>query len=179
MKVTLGLLVLVAFVSRGDTVLSYHDNTPQWLTWGGTYRETWFHVEDFIPGATEFTVGWVDVWFWEIPDQVSVEIWNGAINPEEFLASAEINSSQSRDATRFVFDPPVLTGPDFCCIVNTESSSGMVQMLSDGTPGEHSFYSDDFLVWEEWTIGDYLITAGGPDDLSLQGMSWGGVKAVF
>ena len=31
--------------------LVYDNGSPNWLTWGGTYRGVWFNIEDFIPGA--------------------------------------------------------------------------------------------------------------------------------
>ena len=103
MKVALGLLTLMAFVSSGETVLSYHDGTPKWFTWGGTYRGTWFHVEYFIPGTSDFLVEWVDLWFYQNlsnpwdTNQFFVELWNGdGSGPVEFLAREQATAFYSR-----------------------------------------------------------------------------------
>ncbi len=172
------VMFMLAFLCSADVVLSYHDGTPHWLTWGGTYRESWFHVEDFVPGATEYSIDWVDLWFYELSDQVYLELWNGVIAPTEFLASEAVSSCQYPNATRVYFDPPVTTGPDFCCVLNTSASSGTTSILADGTPDGHSQFSDDFIVWEEFDLGEYFITAGSFDS-SLQGVSWGGIKVLF
>ncbi|MCD4707832.1 MAG: hypothetical protein K8S62_08840 [Candidatus Sabulitectum sp.] len=186
MKAALGLLVMMVFVCWGDTVLSYHDSTPQWLTWGGMYRGTWFHVEDFIPGATDFLVEWVDLWFYQHPsfpwdtNQIFVELWSGdGTGPVEFLAGEQVTALLQPAVTRVYFDPPVETGPDFWCLLNTEfSAGGWPSVLLDGTPSEHSFYSDDFIVWEPHSLGDYFISVGN-DTESLQRTSWGALKTTF
>jgi hypothetical protein len=47
-------------------------------------------------------------------------------------------------------------------------------------PGDagHSFFSDDFIVWEPWgEMGEYYIKATGT--FSLNSTTWGAVKALF
>ena len=169
------VMFLLVFICSADVVLSYHDGTPQMYVWGGTYRETWFHVEDFVPEATGYTVDWVDIWFVELADQVFLELWNGAVCPDAFLASVEIVENQYPNGTRIYFDPPVETGLDFCCVINTSASSGTTSIITDGTSDGHSLFSDDFTVWNVYDLGEHFITIG-QTDTSLQGISWGGIK---
>ncbi len=186
MKATISVMLLV-FVSYGEVVLSYHDSNPQWLTWGGTYRGTWFDAEDFVPGTTGCLIESAELWFYQSPNhlwdtsQVYVELWNGgAGGPTELLSRVEVTALLQPSATVVYFDPPVETEPDFWCILNTEfSAGGWPSILADGTPSGHSLYSDDGLIWEEFDIGDYFISVCHDDDSSLQRTTWGGVKAVF
>lgn len=186
MKVLAILIAVWAVVCFAeDAGLAYHDGTPAWLSWGGTYRGTWFDIEDFIPGSSGFTVEWVDIWFFESPffpwdsDQATVELWNGnQSGPVEFLASQPL-TAQPEGTTRVYFDPPVETGPDFWSIINTEQSSGgYPSLLSDGSPGEHSYFSDDYLIWEQYNQGEYFISVGNSCE-SLCRLSWGSLKTVF
>ncbi|MCD6587454.1 MAG: hypothetical protein J7K88_02790 [Candidatus Fermentibacteraceae bacterium] len=59
------------------------------------------------------------------------------------------------------------------------SSGGWSSTLSDGTPGTHSFFSDDFIIWEPWgDMGDYFVRAGMLE-WALANTTWGSVKAAF
>ena len=184
MKAVLALLIL-AFACLGGDVLSYHDSIPQGATWTGMYRGTWFHVEDFVPGTSEFLVEWVDLWFhqyasnpWDT-NQFFVELWNGdGTGPVEFLAREQATALLQPAVTRVYFDPPVETGPDFWCLLNTElSAGGWPSVLFDDTPSGHSFYSG-ILSWEQQFQGDYFFSVGN-DTEALKHTSWGGLKVIF
>ena len=185
MKTSILLLAVLTAGCFADAELAYHDGTPGWLNWSGTYRGTWFDVEDFIPGSENFLVEWVELWFYQHPDrpwdtnQFSVELWNGdAGGPVEFLASEE-GTAQTAGVTLIYFDPPVETSPDFWCIVNTEfSAGGWPSLLADGIPSEHSFFSEDFWIWESFDLGDYFMAVGN-DTEALSRTSWGAMKTLF
>ncbi len=67
------------------------------------------------------------------------------------------------------------------------SAGGWPSILGDDAQGSswggvaHSFYSDEFIAWEPWTIGDgpcnYFISVTDP--LSLEATTWGSIKTVF
>ncbi len=182
------------FVPGSDDVLQYDDGTPWWLTWGGLYRGTWFHTADFYPDPCDFMLGAAEFWFyhhsvypWDT-DEFIVEVWNGEqTGPEELLYDTTVTAAHMTGVIVFPADS-ILTEPDFWLIENTElSAGGWPAILGDNTPGsaDHSFYSDDFIVWEPWVLqgseaNDYLIRAhGSPVDMALESRTWGGIKALF
>jgi len=172
--------------------LCYDNGSPAWLTWGGTYRGVWFNTGDFFPGSPPYQVGTAELWFyhhsefsWDI-SQVTVEIWNGdAAGPTEFLGSVYAIALHY-SPVYIVFNPMLVTEPDFWCLINTEASTGgWPSTLGDGMQGYvyHSFFSDDFISWEPWEQGgacnyfmrvtDTIIGTG------LSRISWGGMKVLF
>jgi len=48
-------------------VLQYDDGTPQWLTWGSTYRGVWFNPDDFLPDNNGFSLTMMEWWFYQSP----------------------------------------------------------------------------------------------------------------
>jgi len=59
------------------------------------------------------------------------------------------------------------------------SSGGWPSILGDGTPGTHSYFSDDFMQWEPWgDTGNYFIRVKLPEWV-LDRSTWGSIKAVF
>lgn len=176
--------------------LQYDDGSPHWLTWDGAYRGVWFHMEDFIPGATGYDIEAARLWFyhhttypWDTSDTI-VEIWNGspAAGFTDLLASQLISGVHY--APSYVeFDPPVTTEADFWCLQNTElSSGGWPSILCDGgfeTPpvGIHSYYTDDTALEPLFIAGSYCnyFTAviDNWDPAALERTSWGYLKTVF
>ena len=76
---------------------------------------------------------------------------------------------------------------EFWVIDNAEmSSGGWPSIIGDNSPngtfGDHSFFSDDFVVWEPWVIqgptaNDFFIRSeyeGG-----LEPATWAGIKTLF
>lgn len=43
---------------EADLILRYDDASAYWITWGGTYRGVWFHVEDSTPGEIAVDTPW-------------------------------------------------------------------------------------------------------------------------
>ncbi len=180
MKMLVALCLLsAAFAAADDVVLKYHGDEPDWHHEYGYVHGTWFHVQDFLPDATGFTVEWAELGLL-FPTSMhsatmTVEIWNGdSDGPSEFLASKEIVIPE----TLFTFDSPVETAGDFWCLLNVGGGPVAAYIVYDSTPQGHSFFSDDFLVWEEFTEGEFFISVGGTD-YSLETTTWGGIKGTY
>ena len=176
MKTIITAILVFAAVTSAETGLAYHGSAPQWLSSQGTYRGTWFHVQDFIPGATGFSVEWVEIWLMDLGPAVSgegvplLEIWN-----EDFtvlLGVSEVTGSE------VWFSPAVEAGEDFWCVLNTEMCTETIYLMTDGDPDGHSFFSDDGLIWEEYNLGEFFISACNISQ-ELNSSSWGGLKALF
>ena len=174
-----------------DDVLSYDNGTFHWLTWGGMYRGTWFNTQDFLPGSTGFLISQIEYWFyehssypWDTADFYA-EVWNGdEMGPVVLLAQESVTALHVSPCY-FNFDPPLLTEQNFWCLINTEmSAGGWPSVLGDfSQPGDagHSFFSDDFIVWEPWgEMGEYFIRVHGEFvTQALDPATWGAVKALF
>ncbi len=163
--------VLAAASSAVDGVeLSYHGETPEWMFSGGQSRGTWFDVEDFQPGASEFTVEWTEIWLLSYPAGTFLELWNGGVSgPAELVVSEELTGG-----TVWLQDPAVMEG-QFWCLVN---SVGPVQLLSDGESDGHSLFTDDWLVWEQFDPGEFFISVGNETG-ELHQYSWAALKTAF
>ena len=172
-----------------DEELTYFNGTPYWLTWGGMYRGTWFNIQDFMPGSTEFSLGEVEYWFYESTntdpwdtDQFYSEVWNGGqTSPEVLLAQDVVTALHYSPCYHEAY---VWVDQNFWCIVNTEmSAGGWPSILSDNSmPGDagHSFFSDDFTIWESWgDYGEFYTVARWGYINSLKSTTWGSLKALF
>ncbi len=167
-------------------VLQYDDGSPHWLTWGGTYRGTWFNTDDFLPGSQGFLLQQMEYWFfehssypWDTSEFYS-EIWNGDdMGPLVLLAQGVVNAPHYAPCYHNL-DPALAVEQNFWGLINTTmSAGGWPSVLGDNTVGEHSFFSDDMIVWEPWgELGDYFIRAKGEFN-SLNSTTWGAVKALF
>ena len=189
-----GEMVAPLRAPAADDILQYDDGTVWWVTWEGLYRGTWFHTADFYAEPCEFTLAAAEFWFYQQPgcswdtDQFIAEIYNGAESgPGELLYDTTV-TAYHMTGTIIEFPDSIHVQPDFWLLENTQlSAGGWPSIAADGTPNSksHSFFSDDFSVWEPWIVGgdmacDYLIRAhGAPVGLSLQSESWGGIKALF
>jgi len=73
------------------------------------------------------------------------------------------------------YSMPLVCDEQFWVIVDTElSTGGWPSLLSDNTPqpvqyGDHSFYSDDFILWQPWV----------PSTVGLGRATWAEVKTLF
>ena len=170
--------------------LTYFNGSPHWLTWGGTYRGTWFNAQDFIPGAGSGEVMQSEFWFfhhssypWDTSD-VYLELWNGdAMGPMTQLDQT-MKTAVHYSQVLVTYPTPVGVEQNFWGLANTElSAGGWPAILADNTQGStgiHSFYSDDFIVWEPWDLGNFWIgvyweeVAGAFDNTT-----WGALKATF
>jgi len=162
----------------------YDDGTAKWLSWGGMYRGVWFNTEDFVPGMGEWEMFDSEFWFyhdasypWDTSD-VYIELWNGdATGPATQLDQTQITAVHYAPVYA-VYSAPVWVEANFWALANTEmSTGGWPASLSDEFPLGHSFYSDDFIIWEPWA-GDYFV-AVEPCVYALTGTTWGTLKAVF
>lgn len=172
-------LLLMTSAALCEVILKYHTDQLQWYFQSGIGQGTWFHVEDFMPGPAGFTVEWAELGLYYptalLNSTMTVQIWNGGSEgPSEFLASQEIQVPQ----TLFIFDPPVDTAGDFWCILNDGGTPVGAYIAYDYTPQGHSFFTDDFVVWEGFTEGEFFISVGC-STFSLESCTWGGIKGSF
>ena len=195
----LAILTVVAFAGQirvdlpgssggTDDDLTYFNGTPHWLTWGGMYRGTWFNTQDFMPGSESFNLEELEYWFYEHAsypwdtNQFYSEAWNGDdMGPLVLLAQAIVTAPHYAPCYH-TFNPALVVEQNFWALINTEmSAGGWPSVLGDfSMPGDagHSFFSDDFIVWEPWgEMGEYYIIADGY--FSLNSTTWGAVKALF
>jgi hypothetical protein len=197
----LAVLSLVAFagqvavdlnpVERDGDWLVYDDGSTKWLTWGGTYRGVWFNIEDFIPGGGDGLLEQSEFWFyhhssypWDTSD-VYLEIWNGdAMGPMTQMDQTMVTAIHYAPVYAS-YSPEVAVEENFWALANTEmSAGGWPAILGDGNaPGTifHSFFSDDFIVWEPWDIGgacNYFIAVNWNPG-AFDNTTWGSLKATF
>lgn len=168
--------------------LTYCSGTPAWLSWGGTYRGTWFDLEDFYPGVTNALISEVELWFyhnssypWDTSDAYA-ELWEGGSYGPSSELDQQIVTAQHLTPVYIYYDPPVEVPADFWVLVNTEmSAGGWPSILGDNSeePVPHSFYSDDFIVWEPWFDGRNYFVAVLAEFDNLGAISWGELKSMF
>jgi len=170
--------------------LTYFNGTPHWLTWGGMYRGTWFNTEDFMPGSFGINLEQMEYWFYESTntdpwdtDDVYSEVWNGDQTGPLVLLEQGIVTAPHYAPCFHTFDPELPVEQNFWALINTEmSAGGWPSVLGDWSmPGDagHSFFSDDFIVWEPWgEMGEYYIIAH-EGSWSLDAVTWGALKALF
>lgn len=173
--------------------LQYDDGTSFWLTWAGMYRGVWFNTEDFVPGMSGFALDFSEYWMYHHTDRpwdtsdFYAEIWNGDyMGPLVKLDTQELTGIHY--APVFAnYATPIEAESNFWAIENTEmSAGGWPSILADNTEPTvaHSYFSDDFYVWEPWTMptgeGDFILRVEGEFlDEALDNVTWGGIKAVF
>lgn len=175
-----------------DDDLTYFDGTSWWLTWGGLYRGTWFNTEDFYGVDTLFVLEESEMWFyhhssypWDTSD-VYFEVYNGDQMAPMDQLDQTLTTATHMSPTTVPYDPTIGTEANFWLIANTElSSGGWPAILGDNTPSDvsHSFFSDDFIVWEPWIIqgpnsNDYQIYAKGLPD-AFDSATWGSIKTLY
>ncbi|MFO7626067.1 MAG: hypothetical protein R6V62_02255 [Candidatus Fermentibacteraceae bacterium] len=169
--------------------LTYFNGTPQWFTWSGTYRGTWFNTQDFMPGGGGIPLGQVEYWFYESAnthpwdtDDFYSEIWDGNSQGPTVLRTQGPVTALHYAPCYHVIEPDLDTEVNFWCIINTEmSAGGWPSILADySMPGDagHSFFSDDFSIWESLgDMGEFYIEA--QYWYSLEATTWGSLKALF
>jgi hypothetical protein len=171
-----------------DDQLTYFNGTPHWLTWAGMYRGTWFNTEDFLPGSTGGVIEEMEYWFYEHAsypwdtDNFYSELWDGDNMGPLVQLEQGIVTAYHYAPCYHTFDPGVEVEVNFWVLINTEmSSGGWPSVLGDySMPGDagHSFFSDDFIVWEPWgEMGEYYIVA--TTGTALEATTWGSMKALF
>lgn len=175
-----------------DDLLQYDDGSAYWLTWGGTYRGNWFDIDDFVPGGgPDWLADQSELWFYHHSSypwdtgSFYCEVYDGGVG-----APATQLDQTSVTAVHYApcyanYSPALDCDVEFWIIINTEmSSGGWPSVLGDNTPQttDHSFFSDDFVVWEPWVIqgptsNDYFIRSEG--NLTLESGTWGAIKGMY
>jgi hypothetical protein len=179
-------------ISRTDWSFQYDDGTANWLTWGGLYRGTWFNLADFGGGGgTELAN--LEYWFFHhasYPWDVSsfyAELYDGdAAAPTTQLNQTSVTAIHYAPVHAF-YPSGIYVDANFWGLINSEmSAGGWPSILGDNTPNpvSHSFFSDDFIVWEPWIIGgstanDYFIRAEESIWPGLNESTWGSIKTLF
>ena len=174
-----------------DDELSYYDTTPSWYTWGGVYRGSWFNAVDFYGMETGVNLYQTEFWFyhgtypWDTSD-CYIHIFNGdEAGPVSQLDQTQVTAIHYSPTTVDYTD--ISTENDFWVVINTElSSGGWPSILGDDTPNtvDHSFFSDDLIVWDPWVIyegspaNDYALMCSDAE-ASLDEATWGSIKALY
>lgn len=202
----LGALAVAAFAANSlqldhplpiphtDDQLTYDDGTSHWLTWGGLYRGTWFNLGDFGAGPT-WAADDTEFWFYHHASRpwdtssFYAEVYSGDFNgPVTQLDQTMVTAAHYTDVYA-EYTPALVCPYQFWVIINSEmSGGGWPSILGDNTPpavgNDHSFFSDDFVVWEPWAAagdpegpGDYFIRTNG--ESALNNSTWGTIKALY
>jgi len=186
------LLESPVIVEGTDYVLQYDDGTAHWLSWGGLYRGVWFDLDDFVPYQPGCYVHYTEFWFYHHAsypwDTTSfyAELWSGdASGPVDQFDQTSMVATHYAPVHAY-YSPDIATGVDFWGLVNTSmSSGGWPALLGDNSPNatDHSFYSDDFILWEPWiviggTASDYFVRVS-ENFGALERESWGSIKGLF
>ncbi len=178
------------YIPASDDLLQYDDGTANWLTWGGLYRGAWFNIADFgLSGGWSTTQS--QFWFfhhssypWDVSSFYG-ELYNGdQAGPVTQLDQTSVTATHYQPVYAN-YSPAITTEANFWVLINTElSAGGWPAVLGDNTPqtADHSFFSDDFIVWEPWIIGgstanDYFIRSTGTG--ALESATWGSIKALY
>lgn len=168
-------------------ILSYDDGCPSWITWAGTYRAVWFGLSDFYTAPYPYNTQLFssEMWFYHLSEfpwdtsEFSCELWSG----DEGYPICEIASvsgiAQQYSAVTCQFNEQPYVPEVFWIILNTEQSTGgWPSNISDGTiPSsgtDHSYFSNDFIIWEPWTIQGSTCYP-----MKLESQSWGSLKNLF
>lgn len=181
-----GLHEIGDFFIRADGLMSgsknrlqYDSGTAAWFTNAGTYRGTWFDIQDFLPGTNFFEIECTEFWFYHSASypwdtsQFYAELWNGEATPDEFIDRQTLTALHYAPCIA-IYYPSIMVESDFWIIVNTDlSKSGCPSLLCDDdgnfTGESHSFFSYDFSLWEPWTTAS----------VDLSRASWGSIKGLF
>ncbi len=173
------------FIPGSDDTFQYDDGSATWLTWGGLYRGVWFNLADFGWSGT-WEADNTQYWFYHHSsypwDTASFygEMYNGdASTPTTQLVQTSVTATHYA-AVYANYASPVEAEENFWVMINTEmSAGGWPSVLGDGTYTiDHSFFSDDFIVWEPWGMGDYFIRVD-PWMGDLAPETWGSIKALY
>ncbi len=173
------------FIPGSDDQLSYDDGSANWLAWGGLYRGVWFNLADFglsggwLAGSTEYWFYHHSSYPWDVASFYG-EMYNGnSTGPTTQLDQTSVTAVHY-SAVYASYATPVLTEENFWILINTEmSGGGWPSILGDPTyTTDHSFFSDDFIVWEPWGLGDYFIRTNGPLP-GLAAETWGSIKTLY
>ena len=108
-----------------DYVLQYDDGSAWWLTWAGTYRGTWFDLEDFMPGAPGWSTEQSEYWFyhhyfypWDTASFYS-EVWDGDVSMPSTQVDQTSVTAVHYSPVYANYSTPLYCEPQFWVLVNT------------------------------------------------------------
>ena len=164
-------------------ILAYDDGNAFWFSWAGTYRAVWFDLYDFVV-PTNYQVHGAEMWFYhhsEYPWDTGsflCEVWLGDLmGPIEKIAS-EACIAQQYSSVYCQFDWQPYYPEQFWILLDmSESVGGWPSVVCDNTGYAnegHSYFSNDFIVWEPW-----IIQESSCFPLSYESCSWGNLKTLF
>lgn len=178
------------YIGSTDEKIQYDDGSAYWLTWGGLYRGTWYSSDDFAPGAS-FSAQNMELWFYHHASypwdtgSFYAELYTGdAAGPVTQLNQTSVTAAHYAPCYAN-YSSPIDCGTNWWGLINTEmSAGGWPSVLGDNTPNsvDHSFFSDDFVVWEPWiisgsTANDYFVRFNG--EFGLESETWGAIKGLY
>ncbi len=178
-------ILTIASISHA-VILQYDDGTPGSVAWNGSYRGTWFDVEDFWPYGDDFELTQVEYWFYQSPNsdpwdtaQFYSEIWNGGQQGPQGLLAFGVLIALHYSPVYHTFSTALDVQQNFWAITNTTlSAGGWPSNLADGAPFSppHSYVNtgSGFVPYD----GDFFIRAHGGVQ-ALNGTTWGALKALF
>ncbi len=163
----------------------YDDGTPAWLTWSGNYRAVWFDPCDFVmePPINYYLTS-IEMWFfhdsnypWDT-SSFSCEIWTGDILCPVSLFESQYCTAQHYSPVSYQTENLFYVDYCFWTVLDfTQSVGGWPSLICDATPSSslsHSFVSDDFIIWEPWTVEQ-----SSSYSLDFPTLSWGTLKTLF
>lgn len=125
---------------------------------------------------------------WDTSDFYA-EFWSGeSTGPSSILNSGLCTAVHYAPVTSDLYPDVPFWESETWGIVNTElSQGGWPSLLGDNTPNiaDHSFYSDDFIVWEPWivtgsTTSDFFIRLHETySQTSMASATWAGIKGLW
>lgn len=140
-------------------------DVQRWAVPGNMVRHSGFPA-----GRNGIHRGMGGVWLFSYPSGTCLELWNGGLSgPVELVASEELTGG-----TVWLQDPVTMDGQFWCLVTSGEP----VQILADGEADGHSFHSDDWLVWEQFDLGEFFISVGNQCE-ELTSFSWADLKTAF
>jgi hypothetical protein len=211
MKAFLVLVLAAAAASAGDArldrplpvpgtddPLQYDDGTAYWISWEGLYRGVWFKTSGFYYDPWYGgSIMYMQYWFyhhssypWDTASFYADLYGGDAAAPVTLLNETSVTAVHYAPCN-CVFSPWITTGDNFWGIANTSMSfGGWPSLLGDNSPNafNHSFHSDDFMVWEPWivqgsTSNDYFVRAEGIWGMGwnpgLSQSTWGSIKQLL
>ena len=164
--------------------LSYDDGSAFWLSWSGKYRGVWFNTADFLasgPWPADNSEYWFyhhTIYPWDTSSFYS-ELYNGdSSGPAALLDQTSVTATHYA-AVYANYASPIICEEQFWAVVNTVmSSGGWPSILGDSTyTADHSFFTDDYIVWVPWGLGDFLIRSNGGGSLTCA--TWAEIKTLF
>jgi hypothetical protein len=173
-------------LSQDTDWLQYHNGTPVWGCYQGTYRGVWFNLIDFMPGGLTYAAAEAEMWFYHSSTYpwdtgyVYIELWNGDAGGPTSMLDQTMQTAVHCAPVCVYYNPEISVDYDFWILENTElSAGGWPSIASDANQAAvaHSFYLDG-VDWTPWEYNFFVSCLVFPGD-AFDPMSWGSIKTVF